>query len=172
MTPEPKHDTKPERQPEKPKKPRKRRNSLDPTIIVAIIAALGGIIVAVINPQILSSIFPPPAATPTATPIPFAGIQSLDVIQNGTTTNTLNPGEKIILTSGANVLLKVNFISNTDVNNLVFHWEFCHPEKNTKGQGTVEIPYKLSEDGKDCIKVKIEREGQFLDVSNFFVSTK
>jgi hypothetical protein len=109
---------------------------------------------------------------PTVTPVPFAAIQSINVTDEQNNTITLNPGGKIILTPGANVVIKVNVITNTDLNALIFGWEFCHPEKNTKGQAAVQIPYQLSEDGEDCITVKIEGGGTFLDTAHFFISSE
>ena len=116
----------------------------------------------------------PTSVLPTATPIPFARIQSLDVIQDGTLISTVNPGNEILLSTGSSMIFQVNVITKTNPDELVFRWEFCRTENNsnTIGQGAIEIPYKISEEGVDCIKVKIERGGQYLDTANFQIRTE
>jgi hypothetical protein len=147
-------------------------------IIVALIGAITTIIITVmampsVNKWLQSLTEPSPTPVlPTTTPVPFARVQSLDVIQDGNIIDTLAPDGKMTLPVGSNVIFRVNVITKTDVNDLVFSWEFCRPDKNTKGQGAVEIPYKVSQDGDDCITVKIERGGQILTIAHFLVSTE
>jgi hypothetical protein len=150
-------------------------NSPSPAITLALISGAVAIltaIIALVDPQIITSFLLRTPVTPTATSVPFARIQSLNIIHEDGTTETVNLGEKIILPIASNVMIQVNFVTNTGKENLVVHWEFCHPEKNTRGHGAVEIPYKLSEEGTDCINVKIERDGQFLHTANFFVNAE
>ena len=183
MATKPKYKPKPKPQivsePEKPKKPRKHRNSIDPTILVAIVTTVGGIIVAVIallqSESFLSwvqnIVSPPTLVSPTPTAVPYARVQYLDVIEGGKPINTIDPGGNIPLAPGSNVILKLKVVTNTSLDDLVFHWEFCHVEKNTKGQGAIEIPYQSSTDGADCVRVKIEKGGQYLENVRFLVST-
>jgi hypothetical protein len=150
-------------------------SSSSPAITLALISGAVAIltaIIALVDPQIITAFFLRTPVTPTAISVPFARIQSLNIIREDGTTETVNLGEKIVLPIGSNVMIQVNFVTNTGKENLVVHWEFCHPEKNTRGQGAVEIPYELSEEGTDCINVKIERDGQFLHTANFFVNAE
>lgn len=166
MTAKPKHKTNHEPRTEKP------AQSANPTIVVAVITGVVTVIVAlinVLNPQFITSLMQF-GARPTATPIPFARVQTIEVIHASGSTESINPNGTITLEAGANVLIKANVVTNTDLNALIFSWEFCHPEKNTKGQGAVQIPYQLSADGKDCISIKIAGGGVFLDKADFFVS--
>lgn len=142
------------------------------TAIAGLLGAITAFIVGVVFTWPKPNIFFP--ATPTThgsteTLIPYAQIQSLEVIQDGNII-TKNPGETIDLTMGANVIIKANLIANTSLDDLVFHWDFCHKEKNKAGQGVIEISYLASEMGMDCINVKIEKGGQYLDTANFWVS--
>ena len=154
------------------------RNSPNTTLIVTVITALTTIIGAILASPILVPWFEsvtaprPTAVLLTATPIPYARIQSLDVIQDGSLLGTVNPGQAINVTAGSNVIVKVNTISNPDQADLVFVWEFCEPGNDVKGQGAVEIPYRVGAKGQDCLVIKIEKGGEVLDIARFLVSIK
>ena len=155
---------------------RARPRWVDPAIIVALIGLIGTIItVSLPSPffsTLIQRIYPPTSVLPTATPIPFARIQSLDVIHEDDFTETINPLGEIKLAAGENVLFKVNLITNTEIDALVFHWDFCHDENSTIGQAAIQIPYQLNDNENDCIIVKIERGGEFLNKVDFFINRK
>jgi len=149
-----------------PEKPKRR---IDVAISIAIITAIGSIIVAVIAiSPLLGSFFHPAVISPTPTSIPYARIQSLEVFKEGNIITTFEPGESITLTTGGNLVLRVNVISNTALNDLIFNWEFCNQVNGISGYGVIEVPYTLS--GLDCIQIKIEHEGASLDVARFFAN--
>lgn len=153
-----------------PTNPAPARNS---SILPVLIPALATIIVAVISSplwfQSIQSFFQP-TPTPTATPIPFAQIQSLDVIHAGGSTETVDPDKNFVLPAGSNVNVRVHVISNIPVEDLVFLWDFCDSVNDVRGQGASEIPYRLRANGQDCITVKIEGGGAILDTAYFFVT--
>jgi hypothetical protein len=160
-----------------PPSPAPVNNSSTP-IIVALIGGAVTILTAIIalfqNPQILTSIqnriMPPTPVVATATPVPFARIQSLEVIQGETVVQNVDPDGSFSLPTGSSVNLRVNVISNTDIKDLLFLWEFCDSVNDAKGQGAIEIPYRFRAKGQDCITVKIQGGSGFLDKADFFVS--
>jgi len=143
-------------------------------IILALISALATIIVGFLASPYLEKWFltepSPPPVLLTATPVPYARVQSLEVRQGGIVIDQVNPGAVLVLTPGISIVARVNMISNTDAADLVFIWEFCHPENNARGQGAIEIPYTARMEGQDCISIKIEKGGEFLDTAHFFIS--
>jgi len=144
---------------------------IDNTIIVAIITLIG----VIITSQGFTTWFTtitnnPTPVLSTSTPIPFARIISLDIMENGNIIETVYPKEKKVLPPSQNLFLKLNVNTNTGFNDLIFTWEFCHPEKNLKGQDAGEIPYTLSAREVDCITVTIMKGGERLNTANFFIS--
>ena len=168
-------------QSQKQEQPKEAANSTDDVFskrVIAIATLLGAItafIVSVIFALPKPNIFFPATPTPitfgsTATSISYARIQSLSIMKDGSLIESVNPGGSIVLTKGWNVDIRVNFISNTNDNDLTFSWEFCHQEYNFVGQGAVKTPYTLSVEGVDCIGVTILKGGKILDNSKFPVT--
>jgi len=124
---------------------------IDNTIIVAIITLIG----VIITSQGFTTWF----TTITNNPTPLLS-----------TSTPIYPKEKKVLPPSQNLFLKLNVNTNTGFNDLIFTWEFCHPEKNLKGQDAGEIPYTLSAREVDCITVTIMKGGERLNTANFFIS--
>jgi len=157
-------------------RPKKYSKAVNQAIILALIGLIGTIFTALFTSPAFNTWlqtlrkYDSTPVLPTATPIPYARIQSLDVImKDGNVIGNVNPDGIIVLTAGWNVTDKVNIITNLDLKNLIVVWEFCHPENNVTGQGAIEIPYILSKGGQDCITIKIKQGEKFLDTAHFFV---
>jgi hypothetical protein len=164
-------------------KPIKRRR-IEPPITVAIIGLVSAITVAIIGLvgaiiarpdldlfEIISHITNPTTSSPIATPVPFAVITSLDILESGNVIDTVYQTDKDnVLPPSQNLFMKVNINTNVDLSDLVFRWDFCHSKKNIEGQGAVEIPYTLSEREVDCVTVTLMRGGERLNTANFFIS--
>jgi hypothetical protein len=136
---------------------------------IATILVLGALIIT----KNQAPIFPPSTIAKDALApisVPYARVQSFDVIKDGKIIDTLNPNEKTMLSVGWNVTAKINFVSNVDLENLIFIWEFCNPGNNLIGQSAVEVPFSVSEKGQDCIQVKIMKGDEFLDTAHIFIS--
>lgn len=137
-------------------------------IAVAFIGLAGVIFAAIANPDLIETIRPIKASP---TPVPYARIQSLDIIESEEVINTVYPNDEYhVLAPSKNLRIKLNVNTNTDFKDLIFIWEFCHPGKNLIGQGAAEIPYTLSAREADCITVTIMKGGERLNTANFFIS--